>query len=69
MPASYVIAHQDNLRATVEDRLWFAGEASSVKYFGFLHGAYFEGQDAGSALAECVQNGGCAGLPHAEDIF
>ena len=34
MPAAYVTAHQDNLRATVDERLWFAGEASSVKYYG-----------------------------------
>ena len=34
MPPSYVPAHQENLRATVEERLWFAGEASSEKYYG-----------------------------------
>lgn len=68
MPASYVQAHQDNLRATVDERLWFAGEASSVKYYGFLHGAYFEGQDAGTQLANCVTYGGCPGLPHTENI-
>lgn len=34
LPAAYVPAHQDNLRATVDERLWFAGEASSVKYYG-----------------------------------
>lgn len=34
MPAAYVPAHQDNLRATVDERLWFAGEASSKKYYG-----------------------------------
>ena len=33
MPPSYSPAYQDNLRATVEERLWFAGEASSVKYY------------------------------------
>ena len=34
MAASFVPAHQDNLRATVDERLWFAGEASSFKYYG-----------------------------------
>lgn len=34
MPAAFIPAHQDNLRATVENRLWFAGEATSFKYYG-----------------------------------
>ena len=34
MPPSYVTAHQENLRGTVDERLWFAGEASSEKYYG-----------------------------------
>ncbi|KAH0834011.1 hypothetical protein J3R83DRAFT_11247 [Lanmaoa asiatica] len=50
---SYVPSHSENLKATLNNHLWFAGEATSVKYFGFLQGAYFEGQSAGSALA-CV---------------
>ncbi|KAL5482488.1 hypothetical protein ACEPAI_9082 [Sanghuangporus weigelae] len=68
MPAAYVTVHQDNLRATVEERLWFAGEASSVKYYGFLHGAYFEGLDVANKLADCIEAGGCSGLPHVENI-
>lgn len=31
---SYVPAHSENLKATLENRLWFAGEATSVNYFG-----------------------------------
>ena len=34
MPAAFVPAHQDNLRATVDERLWFAGEATSFKFYG-----------------------------------
>ena len=33
-PASLVTGHHFNLRATVADRVWFAGEATSQKYFG-----------------------------------
>lgn len=33
-PASFFQEHHDNLRATVSERLWFAGEAGSQKYFG-----------------------------------
>ena len=31
---------------------------------GFLQGAYFEGQDAGSALAACIQGKGSCERPH-----
>jgi len=33
-PASFLSEHQGNLRANVDERLWFAGEATSRKYFG-----------------------------------
>jgi polyamine oxidase len=33
-PASFFSEHHDNLRATVDQRLWFAGEATSMKWFG-----------------------------------
>ena len=32
-PASFYAQHYDNLRARVGDRLWFAGEATSFKYY------------------------------------
>ena len=33
-PSSFQRGHHTNLRATVEQRLWFGGEATSFKYFG-----------------------------------
>ena len=33
-PANFLSEHQGNLRANVDDRLWFAGEATSKKWFG-----------------------------------
>lgn len=33
-PPSFTSGHHQNLKATVQDRLWFAGEATSMKYFG-----------------------------------
>ena len=35
--------------------LWFAGEHTSAEYYGFLQGAWFEGQMAGTTIADCVQ--------------
>ena len=52
-PGTTLEMHQ-NLRANV-GRLWFAGEATSAEYYGFLHGAYFEGQAVGQEVAACVQ--------------
>ncbi|KAH9862890.1 hypothetical protein J1614_010983 [Plenodomus biglobosus] len=49
-PAGTTLEMHQNLRANV-DRLYFAGEAQSAEYFGFLHGAWFEGQEAGERIA------------------
>ncbi|KAB2579355.1 Polyamine oxidase [Lasiodiplodia theobromae] len=49
-PVGVTLEKHQNLRANV-DRLWFAGEANSAEYFGFLHGAWFEGRDVGQRIA------------------
>ncbi|KAJ7279026.1 amine oxidase [Mycena rebaudengoi] len=66
-PSSFRSEHHENLRANV-DRLFFAGEHSSQKYFGFLHGAYFSGLETGEIVAKCVKGGGCAGLHHVNSV-
>lgn len=51
---------QDDLRAPVGGdtaatrRLFFAGEHTSRKYFGYLQGAYIEGRLVAHYLADCV---------------
>ncbi|KAL4945099.1 hypothetical protein BDV06DRAFT_219631 [Aspergillus oleicola] len=57
-PAGTTLEMHQNLRANV-DRLWFAGEATSAQYFGFLHGAWFEGREAGGHVAALLM-GECA---------
>ncbi|KAF8527027.1 amine oxidase [Hysterangium stoloniferum] len=59
---SYPPAVFDNLRAPLRTRLWFAGEATSFKYFGFLQGAYFEGMNAATNIVQCLR-GACAATP------
>ncbi|RMZ92164.1 hypothetical protein DV736_g637, partial [Chaetothyriales sp. CBS 134916] len=49
-PSSTTLEIHQNLRANV-GRLWFAGEAISAQYFGFLHGAWFTGRDVGERIA------------------
>ncbi|KAL9029669.1 MAG: hypothetical protein Q9196_002111 [Gyalolechia fulgens] len=55
-PGTTLEMHQ-NLRASV-DRLYFAGEATSTEYFGFLHGAWFEGQAVGNTIANMIKSDG-----------
>jgi polyamine oxidase len=54
-PTGTTLEMHQNLRANV-GRLYFAGEATSAEYFGFLHGAWFEGQEAGLKIAGMVTN-------------
>ncbi|OAA48803.1 Amine oxidase [Cordyceps fumosorosea ARSEF 2679] len=54
-PAGTTLEMHQNLRANT-GRLWFAGEATSAEYFGFLHGAWFEGREAGFQIASVMQN-------------
>lgn len=59
-PGTSLEMHQ-NLRANVGP-LYFAGEHTSTEYFGFLHGAWFEGQNAGELIANCINKGtNCSG--------
>ncbi|KAF2014068.1 amine oxidase, partial [Aaosphaeria arxii CBS 175.79] len=52
-PIGMTLEKHQNLRANV-DRVWFAGEANSAQYFGFLHGAWFEGQEVGLRVASML---------------
>ncbi|KAF9556448.1 amine oxidase [Agrocybe pediades] len=60
-PTAFTSQHLDNLRANI-DRLYFAGEATSRKYFGFLHCAYFEGLDIATIMADCINGKACASM-------
>lgn len=59
-PTGVSLQQHENYRANVE-RLWFAGEAGSAEYFGFLQGAYFEGAKAGAGIADCLRGNGTCG--------
>lgn len=60
-----------NIRASVNGRLHFAGEATSLSYYGYLHGAYYEGEERGQQISDCIKTktGGCGGLPTGGDFF
>ncbi|CAI6088945.1 unnamed protein product [Clonostachys chloroleuca] len=54
-PSGMTLEKHQNLRANV-DRLWFAGEANSAEYFGFMHGAWFEGREVGTRVAHVLKH-------------
>ncbi|KAH8884198.1 amine oxidase [Thozetella sp. PMI_491] len=78
-PAGMTLEAHQNLRANV-GRLWFAGEAGSDEHYGFLQGAYFEGQDVGGRVAgllskktsdssaSCPLGGACGEMKHYEKL-
>lgn len=55
-PVGMTLKRHQNLRANV-GRLWFAGEHTSAQYYGFLHGAWFEGREAGERIAGLLGRG------------
>ncbi|KAI9430824.1 amine oxidase [Lactarius indigo] len=70
-PASFIPQHLINLGTSLGN-LWFAGEATSERYFGFLHGAYFEGEAAASQIAQCIKGQRCYPQPpilYAQNTF
>ncbi|KAH9856077.1 amine oxidase [Lenzites betulinus] len=67
-PANFLSEHQVNLRANVGERLWFAGEATSKKHFGYLHGAFSEGHDIAMMIAGCIRGDGCVGVEHVDRV-
>ncbi|KAF8539216.1 amine oxidase [Trichophaea hybrida] len=58
--AGVTVKQQDDMREPVggeldrEATLWFAGEHTSRKYFGYLHGAYWEGKLVAGKIADCM---------------
>lgn len=57
-PIGALKKHHMNMRAPLKKRLWFAGEAMSADYYGFLHGAWLEGKSVAEAISKCVLSNG-----------
>lgn len=58
-PIGALQKHHLNMRAPLKNTLWFAGEAMSADYYGFLHGAWFEGKYVANMIARCLSNHAC----------
>jgi polyamine oxidase len=61
--AGVTTEQQEALKAPVggdhdrERTLWFAGEHTSRKHFGYLHGAFREGRSSAGEVADCLLRG------------
>lgn len=58
-PIGALKKHHANMRAPLHNRLWFAGEAMSAEYYGFLHGAWFEGNSVAESISQCISDNKC----------
>lgn len=64
-PIGMSLQHHENMRAplplhpTQHPQLWFAGEAMSQKYYGYLHGAWLNGQEVGRIVGNCLTKSKC----------
>lgn len=52
-PVGMTLEKHQNIRANLE-RLWFAGEANSAEFFGFVHGGYTEGREIGHRIGRII---------------
>ena len=55
-PIGELDEHHINMAAPLNNRVFFAGEAMSEQYFGFLQGAWFTGAQAGVNVAQCIKS-------------
>ncbi|KAI8343757.1 hypothetical protein BC941DRAFT_343285 [Chlamydoabsidia padenii] len=56
-PIGMSLQHHENMRAPLPlatPRLWFAGEAMSQKYYGYLHGAWLNGKEVAEIVGDCM---------------
>ena len=57
-PPGYTMDSFHALQAPVS-RVYFAGDHTSFKYYGYLHGAYLSGEEVVDKLDKCIQRGVC----------
>ncbi|KAI9270303.1 hypothetical protein EDC94DRAFT_512694 [Helicostylum pulchrum] len=48
--------HHANMKASLNNRVFFSGEAMSEEYYGFLQGAWFTGAKAASDVVRCMKH-------------
>lgn len=56
-PVGHTLEKHQNIRASL-GALYFAGEHTSAEYYGFLHGSWFEGREAGERIVASLRGNG-----------
>ncbi|KAI9497881.1 hypothetical protein BDB00DRAFT_969480 [Zychaea mexicana] len=56
-PIGELDQHHVNMKAPVQNRLFFAGEAMSKSFYGFLQGAWYSGAETASQILQCIDSG------------
>ncbi|KAI9316447.1 amine oxidase [Dichotomocladium elegans] len=62
-PIGELEQHHINMKAPLLNRVFFAGEAMSREFYGFLQGSWFTGAEAAASIKQCSSKHGC---PRAE---
>ncbi|KAI8329754.1 hypothetical protein BC941DRAFT_405440 [Chlamydoabsidia padenii] len=55
-PIGELDQHHENMKATLNNRVFFAGEAMSKRYYGFLQGAWINGGEVASKVNQCIKS-------------
>lgn len=54
-PIGELREHHTNMKAPLLNRVFFAGEAMSTEFYGFLQGAWFSGAETGMQVVKCIK--------------
>ncbi|EPQ50455.1 amine oxidase [Gloeophyllum trabeum ATCC 11539] len=72
-PATFTRSQHAALRAKVggkKGKVWFAGEHTSEQWFGFLHGAYYEGLAVSEEMVRCIRGWeGCIDVRYFAEVL
>ncbi|KAI9307424.1 hypothetical protein BJ944DRAFT_255002 [Cunninghamella echinulata] len=55
-PIGELDQHHENMRAPLKNRVFFAGEAMSKRYFGFLQGGWTTGAEIATKVNQCIKS-------------
>jgi polyamine oxidase len=58
-PIGELDEHHANMKASLHNRVYFAGEAMSTQYYGFLQGGWITGGETGAQVAQCIKGRHC----------
>ncbi|KAI8089991.1 uncharacterized protein BX664DRAFT_281367 [Halteromyces radiatus] len=55
-PIGELDQHHENMKAPLHNRVFFAGEAMSKNYYGFLQGAWITGGNVAATVNQCIKS-------------